>query len=82
MGSRSEPMKDLTRTIGEVNLAASRVRYAFKNMDRTMKRSWQSPGADHIERIMREIVTGVPGRDPALRLLVACDFAEVLDRGR
>jgi len=39
-----------------------------------------SPGDQHIDRVCRQIATGVPGRDPALRLQVAADLAEILDR--
>lgn len=66
----------------ELTLAANRVRYAFGKMSRKVDRLTDTRGDRHIERIIKEIIDGVPGRDPALRLLVASDFAEVLDRAR
>lgn len=39
------------------------------------------PGAQHVDRIIGETVAGVPTERPAwVRLLVAADLAEVLDR--
>lgn len=38
-----------------------------------------TPGAAHIDRVCRDITSGVPGRDPATRLLAAADLAGVLD---
>ncbi len=38
------------------------------------------PGARHIDRICGEILAGLPGRPAEVRLLVAADLAEILDR--
>lgn len=38
-----------------------------------------SPGDRHLDRILREVAAGVPGRAPEIRLTAAADFACVLD---
>lgn len=35
----------------------------------------------HIERVIRDLLAGVPGRDAEVRLIAAADLAQVLDRG-
>ena len=37
------------------------------------------PGAVHIDRIVREVIAGVPGRPAAIRLAAAAWLASVLD---
>ena len=41
-----------------------------------------TPGDQHIERVVREVLAGVPGRDPEVRLIAAADMAAVLDGAR
>lgn len=55
-------------------LAAVMARFAYRPS------ALDSPGDQHIDRICREIATGVPGRDPAIRLIAASDLAAILDR--
>jgi hypothetical protein len=38
-----------------------------------------TPGAVHLDRIVREVIAGVPGRPAAIRLAAAVGLASVLD---
>jgi hypothetical protein len=37
------------------------------------------PAAQHIDRIVGEVIAGVPGRPAEVRLLCAADLAELLE---
>lgn len=51
----------------------------FRLVARAEFRIGLSPGERHIDRVCQEILAGKPGRDPAVRLIAAADFARVLD---
>jgi hypothetical protein len=61
--------------------AMERMGTALRKLVRPLVRLGWSAGDHHIDRICQEILHGVPGRDPALRLQCAVLFAEVLDKG-
>lgn len=66
---------DLRPFIERINrCAAVLARFAYRPS------ALDSPGDQHIDRVCREIATGVPGRPAALRLQVAADLAQILDR--
>jgi hypothetical protein len=71
----------MTYEAGKIERAMRMAAFAFNKMCRPLARLGWSAGDHHIDRICQEILHGVPGRDPALRLQCAVLFAEVLDKG-
>lgn len=57
-----------------------RTTYKINKGMRPLARMYWTRGDRHIERIVQEILAGVPGRPAAVRLEAAALFAEVLDR--
>lgn len=77
---RARGLASIERSMGEITRAAERAGVAFRLMRKRLIRAFDTPGDQHIERVIAEIIDRKPGRDPALRLLCASDLAQILDR--
>lgn len=77
---KAPDMSKMNRQFERMAEAARRGTRVFVEMRRTVARMHYTKGDKHIERIVREILDGTPGRPAAVRLESAALFAEVLDR--
>ena len=76
-----EQAETVTPAMEKLGRSMREIAYRTSVMIRPLARLHYSEGDRHVDRVCKEILAGVPGRDPALRLLCASDLAEVIDRG-
>lgn len=79
MDARSRGFNTLTEAITGMKYAAERTSRSMRKIMRTLERIGDTDGDRHVERIIKEILDGKPGRDPALRLECAYMLKEVID---
>lgn len=72
----------LTEAITGMKYAAERTSRHMRKVTFALQRIIDTDGDRHVERIIKEILDGKPGRDPALRLECAVMLREVIDRDR
>lgn len=80
MSSTEHIFETMSPAMEQLARAFRKAAYRTHVMSRPLLRLHYSEGDRHIDRVCGEILAGVPGRDPAVRLLCASDLAEVIDR--
>lgn len=75
-----ESMRRAIRATSSFEESLHRIRRAALLAARIVTRINDTPGDQHIDRICRQIATGVPGRPAHIRLTAASDLAAILDR--
>lgn len=79
----TEKMKTISSFADKMKTLSSSARsaaFAIRLVSRPLVRILDTPGDRHIERVIREILDGQPGRPAEIRLQCAVDMAQIIDR--